>query len=288
MSLVVAESTPEGPRIVSDTRVFHPGQRHSYKTGTLKTVVVRRDLTLCFSGQVEGGLEAIRGSAANVYAGGSIKDSISTLRNRSEALPVEFLVAAEGQDGLTRIRAGEVEDGLETTWIGDQAAFERFQRARFSLDESQLEAALMAGLPPGPRAMMRLQKAMAAVIDDPAVESVDDFCVSVATGRDGFEYLASVFIHVGRDIQVQPGDDLINKMAQSVEEGGFAVSVVEPAETGTPALGLSFPRARLGMMFLPLRYDEAQVIRGVSPNHYARTIKERFGVAMKDPTLRHE
>jgi len=288
MSLVVAVSTPEGPRIVSDTRVSDPGQRHSYKTGTLKAVVLRRDLTLCFSGQVAGGLEGIRRSAADVYAGGSIEDLISRLRTQSEALPVEFLVAEEEQGGLTRIRDGEVEDGLQTTWIGDQAAFERFQRARRFLDEHQLEATLMAGLPRGARAMSRLQRAMKAVIDDPAVESVDDFCVGVALGRGGFEYLASFFIHVGRDIQVQPGDDLVNKMAQPVEEGGFAVSVVEPAESGTPALGLSFPRARLGMLYLPLRYDEAPVIRDVSPNGYARTVKELFGVAMKDPTLRNE
>jgi hypothetical protein len=48
-------------------------------------------------------------------------------------------------------------------------------------------------------------------------------------------------------------------MAHSVEEGGYAVSVVEPADPGTPALGLNLPRARLGMLYLPLEFDGAQV-----------------------------
>jgi hypothetical protein len=76
-------------------------------------------------------------------------------------------------------------------------------------------------------------------------------------------------------------------MAQPVEEGGFAVTVVEPTHPGTPALGLSFPRAHLGMVFLPLEYDQAQVIEGVSPNDYARVVQKRFGVAMKDPPMRY-
>lgn len=126
-----------------------------------------------------------------------------------------------------------------------------------------------------------------ANIGDSAIESVDHFCVRVSRREEGFQYLESTFIHVGREIDVQAGDDLISKMAQPVEEGGFAVSVVEPAEPGTPALGLMFPRARLGMLFLPLEFDYAQVIKDVSPNDYAHVVQERFGVAMNDPSLRH-
>jgi len=127
---------------------------------------------------------------------------------------------------------------------------------------------------------------MKAVIDDPTIESVGDFCVAVAHTRNGFEYLGSIFVHVGRDFQLEPGEDLLSKMAQPIEEGGYAVSVVEPAEPGTPALGLNFPRARLGMLYLPLKFDGAQVIRDVSPNNFAKVVLKRFGVAMKDPPLR--
>jgi hypothetical protein len=101
------------------------------------------------------------------------------------------------------------------------------------------------------------------------------------------EYLGSTFIHLGREFRVEPGENLISKMAQSVEEGGYAVSVVEPVEPGTPALGLTFPRARLGMLYLPLKFDGAEVIEDVSPNDFSEVVLERFGVAMKDPILRY-
>ena len=134
--------------------------------------------------------------------------------------------------------------------------------------------------------MSALQRAMQVVIEDSAFESVGGFCVAVAATLRGFEYLASVFIYVERDIHVKSGDDLISKMAQPIAEGGYAVSVVEPAEPGIPALGLNFPRARLGMLFLPLKFDGAEVISDVSPKDFAKVVLEHFGVAMKDPNLR--
>jgi hypothetical protein len=135
--------------------------------------------------------------------------------------------------------------------------------------------------------MARLQRAMQVVIDEPAIDSVGDFCVAATYKPNGFEYLGSTFIHVGRDIRVEPGENLISKMAQSVEEGGYAVSVVGPLEPGTPALGLNFPRARLGMLYLPLEFDGGQFISDVSPNDFPRAVLERFGVSMKDPMLCH-
>jgi hypothetical protein len=199
---------------------------------------------------------------------------------------VEFIVAkGEVAPQLTRIRDGAVEPSLQSTWIGDQEAFERFQTERHR--PPGLAAALESDLPPTTRVMATLTRAMRAVIDDPAIESVADFCVAVAYKSTGFEYFGSIFVHVGRDIQVHPGEDLISKMAQAVEEGGYAVSVVEPAEPGTPALGLSFPRARLGMLYLPLQFDGAEVICDVSPNDFAKEVFERFGIRMKDPVLRY-
>jgi hypothetical protein len=135
--------------------------------------------------------------------------------------------------------------------------------------------------------MATLRRAMQAAIDGPDATSVGDFNVAVAYKPTGFEYLGSTFIHVGRDIQISSGDDLIGKMAQPVE-GGYAVSVVEPARPGVPALGLNSPRARLGMIYLPLEFDGAQVISDVSPNEFVKIVCERFVVAMKEPSLRYE
>jgi hypothetical protein len=268
MSLVVAEATDEGPRIVSDTRVRYPGLPLGYKTGTLKTVVLRDDIAVSFVGDVEAGLGAIRQIADDLKDDGGPDGVLSTLLERTARAPeaADFIVAVDGQDWqLTRISSGQLERGLNSAWIGDQWAFERFQRVRHASPEPFREV-LEKGLGTGSRVILRLGDAMQAVIGDPTVETVDQFCVRVARQHDGFQYLASVFIYVERDFEIQQGDDLVDKMAQPVEEGGYAVAIVEPAKPGTPALGLSFPRARLGMVFLPLLYDQAQVIRDVSAN----------------------
>jgi len=288
LSLVVAEATASGARIVSDTRLLYPSRPSAYKTGTLKTVVLHRDVTVGFAGDVGLGLGTIRGIASDLQHGGTFDDVLSTVKYRTATDPdsVEFIVAVEGKDWqLARIRQGHVEQGLSSAWIGDREAFERFQRARHAPDP--LQAFVEAKVGPGPSALLRLGNAMQAVIEDPTVDTVDHFCVRVALQPDGFQYLSSFFIYVGRDIQVQAGDDLINRMAQSVQEGGYTVSIVEPAEPGTPALGLSFPRAMIGMIFVPLVYDDAQVLHDVSPNDFASVVRERFGVMFKDPPLRH-
>jgi len=302
MTLVVAQATDDGPRIVSDTRLTFPEDRppfpprptKGFKAGMLKSIVVQRDTVVCFAGEVDDALEAIRYVARELQHGEPLDGLLPHLQAVAQAVAsnprrddLEFIVATnQPASQLTRVRCNSIERGLDSAWIGNHGAFERFQEARHAAVEPSW-AELESKLPASTREGMRLRQAMQTVIDDPTIESVDDFCVSIVHRHDGFQYLESTFIHVGRNITIQPGDDLISRMAQPVEEGGYAVSVVEPAEPGTPALGLSFPRARLGMLFLPLRYDDVQVIQDVSPNDYARVVQEWFGVAMKDPLLRH-
>ena len=290
MSLVVAQVTEDGPRIVSDTRVgFDDARRPTFKTGTLKAIIVARKVTICFAGDVAIGLDGVRRFARRLRVRESLDDLLLDLRNLTSdsRRHVEFIVAsAEAGSVLIRVRDGEIERNLHSAWIGDHDAFERFQEQRHKpIDSVRLK--MMDQLPAGAKVMLTLGDALQAVIADPTIPSVDDFCVRTAAKQGEFNYLGETFIHVGRDITVGPGDNLIAKMAQPVEEGGYAVSVVEPAEPGTPALGLNFPRARLGMVYLPLEYDQAQVLQDVSPNDFARVVLDRFGVALSDPLLRN-
>lgn len=289
MSLVVAQSTAQGPRIVSDTHVLFPDSRRTrFESDTLKAVVLNRDLVLCFAGDVAVGLDAVRSFATGLEDGKSLEDLRGELEHTVKAARrgLEFILATfDTAAPLLRITAAGIERDVQMTWIGDQEGYEVFQRARVPQDPVWAE--VERALPAPTQAMARLQRAMDSVIQNSSIGSVDGFCVSVALRPTGFEYLGSTFIYVGRDIQVRAGEDLVGKMAQPAEEGGYAVSVVEPADPGTPALGVNFPQARLGMVYLPLWFDEAQVIRDVSPNDFPRAVHERFGIAMKLPPLRY-
>lgn len=127
---------------------------------------------------------------------------------------------------------------------------------------------------------------MRAVVDNSSVPSVGDFCVSVAPDEGEFTYLASVFIYVGRDFSVSPGENIISRMIQPVHTGGYAVSIVEPEQRGIPAMALNFPTARIGMLYQPLVFDEAQIIKDVSPNNFVGVVYKQFGVKLKEPSIR--
>jgi hypothetical protein len=282
MSLVVAQATDEGPQIVSDTRVSFPDEKSSnFKRGTLKAIIVTRETVICFAGNVNVGLNGVRQFAKAVIAGQPVDNLLpSLLEFASDSQRyAEFIVASAKADSkLTRIRDRKTERELETAWIGDEDGFELFQRGRNKpLDGIRLTS--INFLSPGAKAMSTLGDAMDAVIKDPSIKSVDDFCVRIAAKQGEFNYLPSSFIYVGRDLRIKPGDDLISKMAQPVAEGGYAVSVVEPVKPGIPAMGLNFPRARMGIIYLPLEFDEAQAIKDVSPSDFAKVVLDRFGVA---------
>ena len=290
MTLVVGEATAQGPRLVSDTKIYFPGATHiGYDRGALKLVVLHHELAVGFAGDVAVALDAVRAihgrqldGAPNVPQVLRILEEAST-GGRREA---EFLVAT-GDGSLARVRHGRSEVGLDDAWIGDPRAFSRFQEARLASDPVWASLTSDLDLASGTERMAVLGRAMRTVIDSDDVDSVGDFCVCVAYGDRGFEYLESTFVYVGRDFVVDQHRDLIGQMAQSVEDGGFSESVVEPANPGVAALGLSFPQARLAMMLLPLEFHEVQVLRDVGPNEFADAVRDRFGVEMKPPLLRH-
>ena len=222
MSLVVADATDDGPRIVSDTRISFPeGPRVNFKTDALKAIVITCEITICFAGDVVLGLDGVREFAREIRKGRPIDDLLARLQELASQIrrSVEFIVATgTSRSQLIRFRKSGIEHRLLTAWIGDQDGFERFQRERNTPPDTTT-ARLESTLSPAVRVMAILRRSMQAVIDDPAIASVGDFSVAVGYKATGFEYLGSTFIHVGRDIQIKSGDNLIGKMAQPVEEG---------------------------------------------------------------------
>ena len=104
MSLVVAESTDDGPRIVSDTRVTLPeteAGRPSFRRDTLKAIVLSREAVVCFAGDVDRGLRSVR-EAAVALASGEPPDSLVHILFESiqdTSKEVEFVVALLNNPG---------------------------------------------------------------------------------------------------------------------------------------------------------------------------------------------
>jgi len=287
MSLVVAQTIGLGPYIVSDTRVTdqHGRPLTTLKDGTLKAVVVSGDVAICFAGTVKTGTEAIRRLGQAISAGTDVDELLPLLAGETSADDhVEFLVA-KNQPGpsLIRIRHGKVEHGASTAWLGDHAAFERFQEERTSSSQGPGPAKPQTT---GQRLKYDMETAMRAVIEDAAISSVGGFVAKIGRYQDSlaFNYHAEFFTHVGRNFRFE-GELTVQQLIRPVDEGGYAYCVVEPAHAGTPALGLIFLQANLAMAFLPLQFDGAQVVPDVHLDDFVKIMEDRFGVRFAEPFL---
>ena len=286
MSLVVAEVTANGVCIVSDTHITEQGGllRPTLRD-TIKAIIISLEIVISYAGDVIAGLQGARGFAQGLSDGRTPNECLTELQALStvERRPVQFL-AAVGQT-LTRIRNGNVESELRVAWVGDQLAFERFQEERHSPQVDGKE--MLRHLSDGARVMSTLTRCLDAVIDDEHIGSVSGFVVRVAQRPAGFSYLSQAFVSPGREFTFLPGEDLISKMAQPVEMGGYTGCVVEPLEPGIPVLGVCFPNARLGYIHQPLVHDEPSLIRYTSMNGFVQAAFEQCNVRLQAPLLRY-
>jgi hypothetical protein len=150
--------------VTADTRVvFSKGPRSSFKTGTLKAIVVARHVIICFAGDVLAGLEGVRGFARELGKGRPVDGLFPRLQElASDGRRIVEFIVADGRAGsqLTRVRNSGIECGLQSAWIGDQQGFERFQRERNRPTDSM--SALESQLQPATRVMAILRRAMQA------------------------------------------------------------------------------------------------------------------------------
>lgn len=285
MSLIVAQMTSGGPQIVSDMRLSIDHEvRPNPKTDILKALVLSKTIVVCFAGNVELALESIREANRQLIDGVECTKIITYLASKTSGNEVEFLyVVGRLESEIIRIRAGNIETKLEVAWVGDPDAFSAFQNQRNvayqQIHNQRLRSDYL-------RIGSCMSDAMDHVIADPSISSVDGCSVSIVWQASGFNYLPSTFVHVGRDVTFQSGEDLISLMLQPVEHGGYAVSIVEPKISGTPALALNFPVALLTYVYMPLQFDEAIVIKNVSARDIASTLLHRYGLAINEPMIR--
>lgn len=290
MSLVVAQATANGPRIASDTHFLAPrGRSSTFKDVVLKATVLREDVCICFAGEIALGLAGVRRVAAVLEEGASLDSLPQVLASIVTEDPrmVEFIVAGCRSDQqLWRITRLGVEEDLRIAWIGDEAAFEAFQRARYETAGSMPPDDADQHLTEGQRVGRLLGPAMEAVINDAQIPSVHGFCVSVACTEDGFRYMDAAKAILGRSVSIPSDEETVIPLFQPVQDGAYHFAIVPPRDPGVPALGISFANARLAFLLLPLQFDEPEVITDVPAREFVSRIRADYGIEMNEPMIR--
>ncbi len=254
----------------------------------LKIVVLRRDLAVCYAGDVGVGLRTVREVAASLEAGRSTDEVMAILSSVAQTTHrhVEFIVARCGTEWqLARIVGSRI-DYPVVAHIGDDAAFERFQEARAGAPPSPSYTEISAGRVPVFEVTRLLRHAMEKVIGDPTAAMVGNFLVPVACEKAGLSYMPSTISFLGEDVLIPSGEPTAIPFAQTVSTGAYTASLTGTAVPGLPAMALCFPHARFAMLFLPLQFDEFQIVH-VQEGHFGKgfvaKVREEFGVVMAEP-----
>jgi hypothetical protein len=312
MTLIVGRRSEKSVRFCGDSKITDlEAIRGNYLTGALKVIVLDDDLCVAISGGIETALRAIRDLDARRNAALpehlSRGDAAEHLRGTAVASGgrVGFLIGARQPQRLLRIRMTGVEEH-DNLWIGDQDAFEAYQRHRHEpswpavrlsaptedLGEQFAEMAKQSRASE-PERLKQLElpdetiddflawgdmtRAMQDVIADPTVSSVGEIWIGAVGDRQGFRYLLRVQQTGGTPL---PGDDRSVKAPFSAAEGGFGYAVLVP-KPGVGAVGIYFPQGRVGALFYPLAADRAIPYTNMKQEDFTASVLRDYGVVLE-------
>jgi hypothetical protein len=298
MSLVVARRFGDSVFIVSDTKVTLPSQRQSAPTdGVIKTVILNPNLSVCFAGILEFADAAMHSFDRRESGGGfeRIVDHFFKHHVKSDRL-TDFAILFGGPN----YRLVKVSDGIasesQAVWLGDQAAFEVFQRAMTG--QSNLPAPPTGGL----RAEMKLtvgsdaeeyskmKDAMTSVITDHSASTVGGFVTTVGyviNGENvglpnGFNYL-DYFDAYTHDLGLKADSLLPDVRFSSAPEGGFNFYFLRGYQSdGSQVVAAYFPQGSFGLVYLPCArgWPRHHIVRDNPDVDFANVLRSSFGITL--------
>ena len=66
----------------------------------------------------------------------------------------------------------------------------------------------------------------------------------------------------------------------SGERGAFSYSILVPEQPGVDAIGLYFHEGRLGVLYAPLIWDDAETYSNTTPARASEMVRSRHGISL--------
>lgn len=280
MSLIVVRIIEADEiRVVSDTKITNYKAIHQTPlNGMMKCIVISSTCCVCFAGNVGLAQNAIEPILKIQEIDGDTVAENLLQAHRNGNRGTDFIVAVtEQRPTVYRIADGEIES-TQSTWIGDQPAFNAYQEQYYSLAQAPFggfiaeEAATFD-------VIRRMSEAFKSVLENPTYGSVDDFCITVTSKpveRDGFRYLASV-----AGFGFQPVSNTTDETSifrpLGVEGGSYVYSVLTPKQSGVGVIGVHFLEGRLGALFYPRAQWDPILFRNTTIADFIQKVSQRFG-----------
>jgi hypothetical protein len=282
MTLVVARTFADAPRLVCDSQLTDPLKRrlNPYDSGALKLVILHRGLCIGFDGGAITGREAVLQAGRSIASGFDLTEVRRLLVRASRRHPNGYLVASLSPSPvLVRIRDGKDEGEVQGAWLGDQPAFSAFQgyfETAGSLPH-EIQHNYQGHLDLDERsAASRMLPAMMRVIEDRNYPGVGGLPICVAPTSRGFRYESVAMLAADHEQTIEAEQGWVDADWGTAAEGGFGYAIKTPGRAGIGAVGAYFPHGRLGVLFYPGRFLDPLLFPGLSDYEFCRSVESQF------------
>jgi hypothetical protein len=219
--------------------------------GQLKTIILNKEVSISYSGLTNKAISKIREIRTNLSKRVYFDEVLESLTEftANENGEVGFIVSSHmGIPKLYKIADGQIHYGLDTYWIGSEAAAGRVLH-QFSKDEL-----VIADLPNSmTQEEYRFREAFKNAVYEKDLPHAGGLIFDCIGTPRGYRYNSHAMVHAGGRMALDITQDYTAQWAY--ENSGmesYTLSLVSPDERSLAVTGAFFERNNLGFIYSPL------------------------------------
>ena len=290
MTLVVVQQKGAVISAVSDTGVIEHNQKRPFNQQVPKICILAPDLAVGFAGQPDLSLSYLQ----QYPAGSNYRETVAYFveRNIESNRQADFIVMFNSPvPKIIRVTDGKASPPVRAAWIGDQSAFEAFQRYRLTKAvasvASVFEAAQLITIQQSEKhhnnMTFEMLGALRYVIIDPAVETVFGLGVAANNIDGDFQFRSHTFMLTERKFSIALPDRFLAKAVPERDELRMYAASCFVMGRGFDVQGLAyhFVHGKVTYMYWGKRgqpLSMARVIAGKNIEEFMHETKDEFGI----------
>jgi hypothetical protein len=292
MTLAVAKVTSHQIVIVSDTRTGDPRQQReigTLKDGLLKTTFISNDVAVAFTGSTDIAQETVRRILTQGDGDLGFKFVLNFFAGSTVDNENEYLVGFAGPKRLFHVARGQTKE-QRAAWIGDKAAFERFQSGAAVTPSHEFWRATIIGPNVFDQKFVIDQIGhFQGVIEDSKITTVGDFFTVAVSNGGRFRFISIATLYFDTEGRILgPNGNAI--LPSTGENRDYRFTTWVPRQQHLAVAAFVFPEVKRAFVFHPRNQgfsDECLVFDGLTGDLLADEIERKIGIRFEVIELRH-
>lgn len=255
MSLVMAMQFGDRTCILSDSMISDTDTTdNNVIPGQLKTIVLNKEVAISYSGSTNKAISKIREIRTDLSKRIYFEEILESLNEftMDENGEVGFIVSSHmGIPKLYKIADGQIHYGLDTYWLGSEAAAGRV------LEEFEKDDRVIGELPNNMTLEeYKLRDAFKNAVYEKELPHAGGLIFDCIGTPGGYRYNNHAMVHAGERMSLDIAFDNTAKPAYDKPGSeSYSLSLVSPNERSLAVTGAFFERNNMGFIYSPLDPD---------------------------------